>query len=229
MLIASQQKAGETPFILVEGDGYFQREEVSNSDLGWLEEQLAPREWQIDKQAAYRFGTLLDAIVTDPDKVNHYNYSIEGRIFYTPQEFSLALEMAAQLRNDPMAAYFIQHASAQTQMIRDLEMNYEGLDFNLKVRCKWDWWLRQFGWGGDLKSTVAETQEQFIQACKYFKYDRQRALYMDIAGSEQDILIGVSKKPPHNVFKLPIRRGDEFYNSGKAKYIELAYKWISFF
>ena len=47
---------------------------------------------------------------------------------------------------------------------------------------------------------------------------------MDIAGSNQDILIGISKVN-NKVFKLPIKRGDDFYNSGKEKYLELAFKW----
>jgi hypothetical protein len=36
---------------------------------------------------------------------------------------------------------------------------------------------------------------------------------MDIAGSDQDVLIGVSKVN-YKVFKVPIRRGDELFNSG---------------
>jgi hypothetical protein len=54
-------------------------------------------------------------------------------------------------------------------------------------------------------------------------YDRQRAWYMDIAGSDQDVLIWVSKVN-YKVFKVPIRRGDELFNSGFKKYNELAFK-----
>lgn len=76
----------------------------------------------------------------------------------------------------------------------------------------------------DIKSTVCTTQKQFEECVKYFDYDRQRAWYMDIEGRCNDVLIGISKKN-FKVFKVPVRKGSELYNSGRKKYEELAFKW----
>jgi hypothetical protein len=60
---------------------------------------------------------------------------------------------------------------------------YGNFEYTLDTRCKWDWWLPTYGFGGDLKSTFASTQKQFDEAIDFFDWDRSRAWYMDIAGS----------------------------------------------
>lgn len=82
--------------------------------------------------------------------------------------------------------------------------------------------------GGDLKSTFASTQKQFDEAIDFFDWDRSRAWYMDIAGSRQDFIYGISKKN-QKVFKAFIKRGDTIYQKGKEKYEELAFRWWMLF
>jgi hypothetical protein len=65
---------------------------------------------------------------------------------------------------------------------------YGNFEYTLDTRCKWDWWLPTFGFGGDLKTTFASSQKQFDEAIDFFDWDRSRAWYMDIAGSRQDYL-----------------------------------------
>ncbi len=59
---------------------------------------------------------------------------------------------------------------------------------------KWDWWLSSFNFGGDLKTTFAESQTQFDEAIDFFDWDRSRAWYMDIAGSKQDFNLLLSAR-----------------------------------
>ena len=47
-------------------DAYYQRSEVSNSDLTALKELLHPRPMFGDREAAFRFGSIVDAIITGP-------------------------------------------------------------------------------------------------------------------------------------------------------------------
>jgi len=212
---------------VIGGEGYYERNEVSNSDLGFIQKYWEPETIFADKQAAYKFGSLIDAMITEPERVNYLTLKVDN-VQYTHAEFEQAKAMKRAFMANPMAAQMLKMASTQTVMTREATIEFEGFTFNLSVRCKWDLWMPNMNWGGDIKSTAATTQAQFIAACNYFDYDRQRAWYMDIAGSDKDILIGISKKN-NKVFQLPITRGDAFYNSGRAKYEELAFKqWYLF-
>jgi hypothetical protein len=104
-----------------------------------------------------------------------------------------------------------------------MKFDYD-VPFSLPVRCKWDFWMPSVQYGADLKSTVANNQKQFEEASRYFDYDRQRYFYMMIGAARQDILIGISKEN-FQVFKIPIRHGDDFWKSGKEKALELAFKY----
>lgn len=209
-------------------DPYFGRNEVSNSDLTWLKNYYQPEMDEVVKEKAYRFGSLLDAIITEPFKVDYFKKKVED-VQYTDEEFEKAEQMKKSFLNDPFAKNILSQSDMQKVMIINRGFTYDDdVNFKLNVRCKWDLWMQNLGWGGDLKSTTATTQKQFEEAVRYFDYDRQRAWYMDIAGSNQDVLIGVSKVN-FKVFKVPIRRDDELYKSGFKKYNELAFKWWALF
>ena len=47
-------------------DKYYDRPEVSNSDLTELKDILQPHAPYGDREEAFRFGSLVDAIVTEP-------------------------------------------------------------------------------------------------------------------------------------------------------------------
>lgn len=214
-------------------DTYFDRGEVSNSDIGALFKEMCGGEQLNDVQAAYRFGNLVDARITEPEKVNMFNYTVLSQdgvtwVQYTKEEFDIATEMKKSALRDPLVAALIKDSQMQKVMNRIMDIEYLGINFSLPVRCKWDLWLPKMGWGGDIKSTAATTQKQFEDALEYFDYPRQRTWYMDIAHSPKDILIGISKKN-FKVFKVAIKRGDERYERGKARYQELSFKWWSLF
>lgn len=201
---------------------YYSRPEVSNSDLTELKKQLMPIQYNIDVEQAYKFGRLIDAIITEPHLVNYYSLSI-GDDKYTQEDFDIAREMYKAFMKDEQCAQLLKLANTQKVMvIQDKDFNHEGSGFRLSVRCKWDMWMQALMWGADIKSTTATSQKQFIDAARHFDYDRQRAWYMDIAGSSRDMLIGISKKN-FQIFKIPVQRGDSFYTSGKEKYNELSH------
>ena len=57
-------------------DSYYNRTEVSNSDLTELKNLLHPRQQFGDKEAAFRFGNLVDAIITEPERVDYYHFKV---------------------------------------------------------------------------------------------------------------------------------------------------------
>lgn len=214
-------------------DNYFERPEVSNSDLSWLHEQLCTREERPDPTEAYKFGTLIDMMITEPEKVDYFTRAChdetKGVLEFTPEDFDLAREMKKAFFRDPLCAGLVKGAVFQKVMsIQNKAFTYGQASFTLSVRCKWDFFIPSIGWGGDIKSTTAANQKEFEAAVEFFDYDRQRAWYMDIAGSDQDLLIGISKKN-FKVFKVPIRRGDTRYRKGHEKYSELAWRWFQYF
>ena len=203
-------------------DSYYSRKEVSNSDLSWLKKQLYPTYMPVPTEA-YKFGNLIDAMLTEPERVDFLRRTCDSDNF-TRESFEQAMNMKRSFFRDETAKVLIERADTQKIMTKRMNLNFGGIDFELNTRCKWDIWRPDLGWGGDIKSTAATTQKQFEEAARYFDYDRQRAWYMDIAGSKQDILIAISKVN-YKIFKVYINRESGWYKDGKAKYNELAFRW----
>ena len=212
-------------------DSYYNRPEVSNSDLTELKNLLYPRLQYGDKEKAFRFGSLVDAIITEPDRVNYYQLTVDD-VQYTEDEFYQARQMREALfhesRHDTFLAKVLQLAETQRYMVNKQQaFEYGGFPFLLDTRCKWDWFLSDFNFGGDLKTTFASSQKQFDEAVDFFDWDRSRAWYMDIAHSDRDFIYAISKKNGL-VFKKFIDRGDAIYNRGREKYEDLAFKYWCF-
>lgn len=209
-------------------DEYYNRREVSNSDLTELKNLLHPRQQFGDKEAAFRFGSLVDAIITESARVNIYRHTVDD-IQYTADEFALALEMYKSLRmearKDDFLAKVLELSDTQRFMVNQAQrFEYGSFSFTLGTRCKWDWFLSACNFGGDLKTTFATSQKQFDEAVDFFDWDRSRAWYMDIANSNLDFIYAISKKNCL-VFKKHINRGDAIYLRGREKYEELAFQY----
>lgn len=209
-------------------DTYYQRSEVSNSDLTALKELLHPRLQFGNREEAFRFGSLVDAIITEPDRVNYYRFTVDDTQ-YTEDEFRHAREMYKSLRmeaeHDPFLAYVLKNAMTQKFMVnKGQRFEYCEFPFYLDTRCKWDWWLEAAHFGGDLKTTFASSQKEFEDAIDFFDWDRSRAWYMDIAHSDRDFIYAISKKNCM-VFKKHIDRCSDIYQLGREKYEELAFQY----
>lgn len=213
-------------------DSYYLRTEVSNSDLTELKNYLYPRTQYGDKEKAFKFGTLVDALITENERV-HYSKRMVDDVTYSREDFELGLAMREALRKEARKDEFLRavlsNSDTQKFMVnKSQRFLYGNFEYTLDTRCKWDWWLSGFGFGGDLKTTFAESQNQFNEAIDFFDWDRSRAWYMDIAGSQQDFIYAISKKNL-KIFKAFIRRDDDTYKRGKEKYDELAFKWWMLF
>lgn len=213
-------------------DSYYLRTEVSNSDLTELKNYLYPRTQYGDKERAFKFGTLVDALITENERV-HYGKRMVDDVTYSREDFELGLAMREALRKEARKDEFLRavlsNSDTQKFMVnKSQRFLYGNFEYTLDTRCKWDWWLPSFGFGGDLKTTFAESQNQFNEAIDFFDWDRSRAWYMDIAGSQQDFIYAISKKNL-KIFKAFIRRDDDTYKRGKEKYDELAFKWWMLF
>lgn len=206
-------------------DTYFASKEVSNSDLTDLDQYFNPTKQFGDPEIAFKFGNLFDYSVTEPHKVNYFKRTIEGYIEPFDQDsWQTAEEMKKSLRRDKFWKQISPLCSFQRIFKEPVAFEYNSLNFELLMRCKYDFFMNALEWGGDLKSTAATSQKQFLDACYHFSYPRSRVLYMLLSGAKKDIIIGVSKKN-YQVFKVPITVGDKIYNDGLQDLKELAFKW----
>jgi hypothetical protein len=205
-------------------DNYRAFPAVANSDLTWLEKYWLPQKQVIDLEQAYRFGNLIDAMITEPHRVNYFTHQVEG-IRYTGDDFARAEEMKKAFYRDEFCRQMMQHCSFQRISYQpQFRIRYGTFKFALPAKAKWDLFCEKFDLGGDIKSTVCTTQKQCEEAVRYFNYDRSRAWYMDLEGRSNDVLIFISKIN-YKVFKIPVKRDSEIYRDGRAKYEELAFKW----
>ena len=216
---------------IVNPDEYYQRSEVSNSDLTELKNLLHPHIQYGDREAAFRFGSIVDAIITEPSRVDFLHQTIDGQPV-SDEEFLHAREMQralrAEARRDPFLAKVLELADTQRFMVnRQQSFCNGGFNFSLDTRCKWDWWLPTAHFGGDLKTTFASTEAEFENAVDFFDWDRSRAWYMDIAHSDRDFIYAISKKNCR-IFKKFIQRDDPVYRRGRDKYEELAFQYWCF-
>lgn len=205
-------------------DPYYDRNEVSNSDLGALEKYWLPQQLVLDLEAAFRFGSLIDAMITEPEQVNYYKLTVAG-FQYSKEEFDRAAEMKKVFYADPFCKSLASQCAMQKVSIKpDFNINCGGIQFQLPVRAKWDFFSERIDLCADLKSTKCTSQKQFEASIHHFNYDRQAAFYMDIENKSNFMFIGISKVNL-KIFKVPVKKGSPLYNSGKQKYEDLAFKW----
>lgn len=219
-------------------DAYYSRDEVANSDLTALKYKLYPQLNFIkekDRKKAFHLGTLVDCLVTEPAKANHFRRTVDDEQ-YTEAEWKWGKAQLEKLRraakNDRFLDFVLKNADGQKWFANPSQRFDVGCySFCLPTRCKFDWFLGYFG--GDLKTTTATTREQFENAVDFFDWDRSRAWYMDLIHSinpswgNQDFIYAVSKTTG-KVFYKKIVRGDETYIRGREKYEELAFKMYLF-
>lgn len=212
-------------------DPYYLRSEVSNSDLSAVKEMLSPSHIVCDRERIFYLGSLVDAVITEPARVDFLNATLDGEPV-SPADWTWAMRMRKALhreaRIDPFLAKVLEYSDTQKCSYRTAQpFELDGFTFHLDTRCKWDWWLPQCHFGGDLKTTSASTEAEFLNAIDAFDWDRSRAWYMDIENTDCDFIYAISKKT-FKVFKVRITRDSEIYKRGRAKYLDLAFKYYCY-
>jgi hypothetical protein len=208
-------------------DSYYLRSEASNSDLSELHKLFWPLSYDFDFAEALRFGTLVDALITEMHRVNVFKMSVDDEV-YTVADFELAKQMKLAFYKDPTCAAFMKLAETQKISAGLVEYVWNNFRFKLEMRCKWDIFMPLLNQGADIKTTTAINQRQFEDACVHFKYLRSRVVYMLLENTQVDMLIGISKVNC-KIFKIPIRRGDKLWKAGYEDAANLAHSYWQLF
>ncbi len=210
---------------------YFDLAEPSNSDLKLLGKLCnAIPDNRENLEEVFNFGSLVDAFVTEHFRIRYSDCSLlletGGVVFFEPEIFALAKKMATKLKADRVVALLLPLMKSQHIVIKTISFEYEGEVYKIKGRCKFDGVSKKRKISVDYKTTSCTTRKAFIVSIEYFDYDQQGAWYMDLAGIDQHWIFGISKKTGE-VFRYVIKRGDETYLRGVAKYSRLAYRWVT--
>ncbi len=203
---------------------YYSHPYCSNSDLSRLKDDLSAQD-QSERENAYRFGTLVHAMILEPHTVDLIRRSLNG-VEYTAEEIKIARYMRTSFMNDSFCRSLLEKSEVEVEMYHPgTAFTHNGIDFTLDTRRKYDGWLSLVNWGWDLKSTTATSQAQFEASIGLFDYDRARVFYAAGSDAMQDVIIGVSKIAPYRLFKVFMKHGDALWMSGQRKMNELAFKY----
>jgi len=196
---------------------------VSNSDLNWLKSEVLTGGIKFDFQQSYRISSLVNAMITEPERVNYFYKTLDDEI-YSDEDFNQCELMKIAFKKDEFCASLLKQNSEELFKYRTVPLSYGGFDFSLRMSCKYHLFIDSLGWGAGIRSTSATTEKEFLDSVMLFDYDRQRAVCMEISGANKDMIIGISKIN-YRIFKLPIVRGNALHRSGLEKMSELSFKW----
>lgn len=203
---------------------YFDHPYCSNSSLTALGIELGILpEFGGDKENAYRMGSLFDAVVTEPHKLDLFSNQIQETDYsFTKEEYATCKAMKKSLEaNSIYQTFLLQKPNFQKEAYVE---NFQFDGFTLNMRGKLDYFIP--GMVADLKSTACTSQNAFENACKQFGYYRQMWLYCKLTGVKRAIIFGVSKTKPHSVFIVKLAEGDDKWIEGEKEINQLAFKYF---
>ena len=194
--------------MIVSSNGYFDREELSNSQLSTYKSLLEGHVGINYSKDALLLGSVVDAVLTASEMPNDIPIEV----------MELAEAMAASFMANKANKNIVDTWSSQVAFVSDIEYHYGCETGIVTGRCLTDFYNERFKIIADLKTTSASTDKEWDKAVVEFAYYRQAAWYMNITKSDTFVLLAVSKHKPHNLFKTVIKRGDELYNNGFKEY-----------
>jgi hypothetical protein len=188
---------------------------VSNSGLTYVKNLILNIDTPPNPEY-FRVGSLVDQMILTPSQVdvNHTLYNEANEIYNG----------------------FIKHCPKSIQSLIEISLSqfpdFDILDFKeftINAKCLHDSFNQKLKTSIDIKTTECKTKKAFIEACKYFDYDRQSYWYHAISRTVKSYIIGISKQYPHDVFILDAEINLQMSTEGKQKAKELAYAYKTLF
>lgn len=170
----------------------------------------------------FPFGRLLDYAITEPHRVDFGNNIVNDEQTGTR---SITEEDGKRVRR-MMRHYFKDKFLLGIHNLLDKQKEFYRLNFHgLKFKAKLDGYNKEYRIGMELKGLSVHSENALDNAVDMYDYDRQVALYMDIAQIDEMVLV-VLRKDGRGIFKRFITPDSPVYRNGRAKYLYLitAYK-----
>lgn len=181
-------------------DDYYQRPEISNSDLSIYKSVLRGKPYVIP-QSAFRLGQAVHECILEP-----YSFQWET---YPDVDRPLVERLAYRFLDNRFCQSLLKGAL--------LEQPHFKLDeeTGIRTRCKAD--ILRAGLLVDIKTTRVSSEAAFKRACSQYEYDRQMAFYANAFGCDQVLIVGISKTA-NKLFFQEYATGASFLIRGKKKY-----------
>lgn len=200
---------------------------VTNHELTNFKKAILGKQELIYFEQAYRFSMLLTALIFEPEAVDiGTRYIASADEYYAPEDIEKGIRMRDAFLKDAIGqAIAAGQGTRQQRQFNShaLAMDYEGKGFSLPAFVQMPFYLHAQRFGGAVKATSAKSSGEFVDLLAGdADYDRAAAWAMDISGSEQYLLVGISKVN-FKVWPVMIRRGDDLHLSGRKKYAQLAH------
>lgn len=210
-------------------ENYFSFPAVNNSSLTTLQLELAASDVVMAFNDAFRLGTLLDAMCLWPGKVDYLNRRVNDAPYkYTPKEFDHYRRMRDAFSKDSFVKELIPISELQKPFYNpSTPFQYNGIGFELPCKNLYDGYISTLNYGWDLKKTRATTQDGFMQAVKYFSYQRQGVFYCNNSQSHsKHVIIGVSEVnlKVFHVFMDADNDFNDLWKEGKEQMNYLAFR-----
>ena len=187
---------------------------LSNSGLTKVEDWLKGNMDKVIPEKAFRFGSMVDAMLTQPDELEPDA---------TDEELLKAIKVRDAIKSHPLGKVLLDQAEPQVILTNEIRIEFEGIEKIVLAKCMYDGLLEKMRIGKDDKTTAARTMVQFESSIDRFHYDRQAYWYMEVGQLDRFVFIGASKTKIGEVFIKIIKRGDPLWLSGREKASALAY------
>lgn len=187
---------------------------LSNSGMGKVQDWLDGREDKVMPEKAFRFGSMVDAMLTQPDELDET---------LSDEELLRGFKLSQTAKSNPLCSILLDKGEVQAILTKTVKLEFEGIEFEVEGKCMLDIYLPKMKIGADIKTTAAKSYNQFLSSIERFSYDRQAFWYMEIAELDRFPFIGLSKTKNVDPFVPIVKRGDPIWLSGKEKASMLAY------
>jgi len=210
----------------------FTLEPVRNSDLNRFRAeilQLPPVPAFVNRYL--RFGTLVDALITEPARfdwsklmLSHTSRYDDMNYYFSEQDAALAQRMRDAYLQHPLISTIHAHGGKYDFTPQVIRYCYENRFYLAKTGGEMDDYAGRLCIGVDIKCTAAKTLKEFMASFHKFNYGQQGSFYMDSMELHRYLFVGISRKAVDTstglpaLFIVPLTRQSALYQEGKDSY-----------
>lgn len=200
---------------------------IRNSDLNKFRMKYLGKEFNIEFLKKYlHFGSLVDALITEPEQVDFKNNSLMldtrydcMRYYFKEDDLELANLMRESFFEHPFCAAIARHGEKYIFTRKDFEFDGE----LIWTEGETDMLFTDGDINLDVKMTAAQTEKEFFKAVKEYYYDQQGSWYIDNVEVSRHVVAGISRKAVDDkglpvIFLYPIVKGHRSYEDGYDRY-----------